>query len=261
MPRLPAGDPTMLPPRSAHEGRTPQVVGIDAAELEAAGAAMAQLGGPSGRALQDGAGGAGSRGLLQQGGLRADDAALALIEEEEEPAGDAAGLWGQREDKQVQVGARCRRAALVLPPQLVSCRQPLLASHLFCLRGRSRTHLVGPIPLSLPPSATLPAPQSLLEAVSVGAASMEELQERLQAELAALEVRARAPDGRARGRGGCLPHASSRASPPGPRHSLLVPPTSNPPPAPGRERARDAGGRRGDGAPAGRAGLHAGPAG
>lgn len=195
---------------------------------------MAQLGGPSGRALQDGAGGAGSRGLLQQGGLRDDEAALALITEEEEPAGDAAGLWGQREDKQVQVGARAA-GALVLPLLLLLlllavCWQRLAVGCWGLRRWNAHSCLVSVRP-SLPPSSVLfHHSQSLLEAVSVGAASMQELQERLQAELAALEVRTwrgrRAGRRAFRQAGGREPAAtaSSHASTPWPPNAH-VPPT------------------------------------
>lgn len=79
-------------------------------------------------------------------------------------------LWGQREDKQIQASSRRRCPAAVQHHRAAHRRLCPRASAADC-SARCR-HLL----------------QSLLEMVSVGAASMEELKERLEAELAALEV-------------------------------------------------------------------------
>lgn len=85
--------------RREHEGRAPQVAGIDAAELESSGSAALR---GAGRTPETDMGPAG-KALLQEG-AREEEVALALAAVNDDGEG-VPGLWGQREDKQVQV--RC----------------------------------------------------------------------------------------------------------------------------------------------------------
>ena len=139
---------------------------------------------------------------VREPGRTAAAAAAAAAEEEDEGSddGDAANpLWGQREDKQIQVRGRRRG----LGGKMHGCAlRRLDGSHRqqwlnLCQRWQQwagHGHTVRPThapALSRVFQSSHFRPifqQSLMEMVSGGAASMEELQQRLETELAALEV-------------------------------------------------------------------------
>ena len=128
------------------------------------------------------------RALLQEAAVREEGAA-------HDEGGDVHPLWGQREDKQVQVregrgqlvGCGLASVLQAAAPQEGMCN--VRAYHDLPLRAYPTERSTECAP-SHPFLHLCPAAQSLLEMVSVGAASMEELQQRLEAELAALEVSA-----------------------------------------------------------------------
>jgi hypothetical protein len=157
--------------------------------------------------------------LLQAAERNAGPDARVLLKEgvREEAAGAAAAaaedgahpLWGQREDKQIQVGGWVG-GCCAAPPSLPAAghvwrarMHPMLAFYILLARsvpylrtgGRaclpaclfSLTPVLTYLHTHLHTSPAVPL-QSLLEMVSVGAASMGELQQRLETELAALEV-------------------------------------------------------------------------